>query len=50
MKGLIIWDFRNTIYNTDKDEFETDAIEILEHVQSDYKNVLALCKKRWVEV
>ena len=38
---LIIWDFRNTIYNTDKKEFSKDALQLLTKFHGKYKQVLA---------
>lgn len=36
----IIWDFRNTIYNPDTQEFEEGALEILEKYFGKYKMVI----------
>lgn len=37
---LIIWDFRNTIYNTDTKSFNKGAREVLEHFKNGYTQIL----------
>lgn len=38
--SLIIWDFRNTIYNTDTEDFYEGALEVLEAFKEKYTQIL----------